>query len=842
MKLKALILAAVLSVFAPLVSAADKTVCASGCTYSTIQAATAAANPGDRHVVKGNPDGSPLVYQQAGGNSGNFVALTRSGTSTDPIYWEFEPGVVLRGKWNGQQAKNQDRTVVLNVTANWQRVKGLKILRAGRIPLQVSGGSNALEEVRISESWHSGVQLGGSNNTLTYVSIDHTQHGGGLSVAGTNNKFVRSLGHHNGKLPDTDGDPSNDPRVPGNVEGEGDPTGGGNSDGGGASKDCQPSGGANVCQQAEFRQVIAWLNTDDGFDVSFANSKMVNNVSFSNGPEGGAGIKVLREASGNQWVGNVAFKTLGPKASGLQLRSTGGHVVQGNVAIGYPSAVKGISMMGQAQTTNGNRTVTSSSLVPDLYPPAGATVCQEHAFYYNQFRAEAPELPELPACSGTPPPPPVGDFAVAVAPASLTVAPGGQAVYSVGVARTTFADPVTLSVAGLIGTFSPNPVTGAVSTLTVTAPAAVGSYPVMVTGVGGTLTRSDTAALVVEITPSPSPTPDPSGPTVFTIPGYANGATGGTGGRVCDVTSTADTMAVGTLRNCVTASGPRIAVSRLPLGSVVRLTSKLVIPNDDLTVDGRGLGVDGELVSGGSEQETIQNEASNVILSGLRFSRVWKFVSDAEERGSAITRLAVVNCTFESPAANDIAFSLWGAHDLVTFAGNLVYGGGRAISVSHYPNSQLQQRVTIAYNVLVENVERSGQFRGLLRDFEFTNNVVHYTDYGTRIRAEAGAIPYVHLRSNLYLAGGATARAVIYGNDPGASDNGGVRVGLSGNSIPAGTDAATATTAPPALAVGALTSAQIIQVANLRASLLPVVGAPYRTAADSAVIARTAAR
>ncbi|HET7420395.1 MAG TPA: hypothetical protein VFL27_08440 [Candidatus Dormibacteraeota bacterium] len=111
------------------------------------------------------------------------------------------------------------------------------------------------------------------------------------------------------------------------------------------------------------------------------------------------------------------------------------------------------------------------------------------------------------AVSTVPPPP---DFSLSASPASQTVIQGSSATITVNVARIGgFSGSVTLTVSGLpagaSGAFSPNPATGASSTLTVTADptTAVGSYPLTVTGTGGSLTHTASATLVVSAPPPP---------------------------------------------------------------------------------------------------------------------------------------------------------------------------------------------------------------------------------------------------------------------------------------------------------------------------------------------------
>src|SRR4029077_14027898 len=96
------------------------------------------------------------------------------------------------------------------------------------------------------------------------------------------------------------------------------------------------------------------------------------------------------------------------------------------------------------------------------------------------------------------------DFSVSASPGSQTIVQGGSTNYSISVAPTGgFAAAVTLSASGLpsgaTGTFSPNPVTGTSSTLSVTTTAGVptGTYSLTITGVGGGLTRTASATLVI---------------------------------------------------------------------------------------------------------------------------------------------------------------------------------------------------------------------------------------------------------------------------------------------------------------------------------------------------------
>lgn len=84
-----------------------------------------------------------------------------------------------------------------------------------------------------------------------------------------------------------------------------------------------------------------------------------------------------------------------------------------------------------------------------------------------------------------------GSFSLNATPASVTVAPGATAAYSIVLSRNSFPGPVTLSVlggvpSGAVATFSPNPVTGGSSTLqiTTTSSATSGTYTLYLVGSG----------------------------------------------------------------------------------------------------------------------------------------------------------------------------------------------------------------------------------------------------------------------------------------------------------------------------------------------------------------------
>jgi cellulose 1,4-beta-cellobiosidase len=113
------------------------------------------------------------------------------------------------------------------------------------------------------------------------------------------------------------------------------------------------------------------------------------------------------------------------------------------------------------------------------------------------------ESPNSGEASATPQAP-VGGFTLSVTPAKRFVPAGKTRIYTVAVTRSgSFSGSVALSVGGLAkgmtATFSPNPVAGASSKLTVKTRSVTprGTFVLTVTGIAGSVTQTATATLVV---------------------------------------------------------------------------------------------------------------------------------------------------------------------------------------------------------------------------------------------------------------------------------------------------------------------------------------------------------
>jgi hypothetical protein len=244
---------------------------------------------------------------------------------------------------------------------------------------------------------------------------------------------------------------------------------------------------------------------------------------------GDIGYNFLIDESGRVYEGRHTFDY--PSGSSPTEEDAGGNGVTAAHAVGFNSGTVGIALLGTLSNQDATPAARSAlehvlaweadhhGINPQgssLYtnPVNGsqktfaniaghrdvvATDCPGGFFY-----ATLPQLRADVAAMVAPAPPPAGDFALSVSPGSRTVARGGSTTYTVTVARSGgYADPVSLSVRGLpagaTASFSPNPA-AASSTLSVRTSNStpVGTYPLTLTGTGGSLTRTAGASLQVK--------------------------------------------------------------------------------------------------------------------------------------------------------------------------------------------------------------------------------------------------------------------------------------------------------------------------------------------------------
>ena len=285
--------------------------------------------------------------------------------------------------------------------------------------------------------------------------------------------------------------------------------------------------------------------------------------------------------------------------------------------------------------------------------------------------------------------------------------------------------------------------------------------------------------------------------------GYGTTSTGGMGGTVywvdCslgDLATNLDAHA-GTyadpcgLRKALEASGARVV--KFVNGGTIDLTGSIVVENGNITIDGFSAPSPGVTIAyapGGSYGITIQPAVgtfqSNYILNHLRFSLA--FLVNGEnftwsssgypENESKIADLIIDHLTLA-----DRRSVFKGPIENLTFSNNFTYNSGsgtRVASESDLHYRHLTKNISFHRNVWTENSVRNVNLRGLIRDFDFVNNVIHYglndsDGYGFCIENS----PYFEsvnacLINNYFVANSNFDSALIYGNDPGRDsyDNG----------------------------------------------------------------------
>jgi hypothetical protein len=332
-----------------------------------------------------------------------------------------------------------------------------------------------------------------------------------------------------------------------------------------------------------------------------------------------------------------------------------------------------------------------------------------------------------------------------------------------------------------------------------------------------------------------------SSPGLAQIEGYGRVATGGAGGPVCTVTSSAE-RGPGTWDWCVQKGGNQtiqFAVS----SATVYATSYL---KSNTTVDGCANGRHGVTLYQPADRHrtvAIQGPASNVIVRCVRFQSTGKRPGYVVEEdllrvdgtGGGVSKVAVNHCTFVS--STDGALDITGKVSDVTASWNLFYGTPLTQLIKY----GLRQRISLHHNVYTSGGERNPQIKGNARDIDFVSNVVWgetvskdavgntFNPYGTRIwnaapGSDSPGNVKANIRSNVY--GGANAHLQIV-TEPGASAAG---IYIAPDNVCAGG----CHPSPAALpnAVPAAYDVKATPVGCMASHMVAEVGSPNRTTAD----------
>ncbi len=332
-----------------------------------------------------------------------------------------------------------------------------------------------------------------------------------------------------------------------------------------------------------------------------------------------------------------------------------------------------------------------------------------------------------------------------------------------------------------------------------------------------------------------------SSPAFAAIEGYGKDATGGAGGSVCTVTSSAE-QGPGTWDSCVQKGGNQTIRFAISSATVYR-TSYL---RSNTTVDGCSNGQNGVTLQQPADRHrtvAIQGPVSNVIVRCIRFQSTGKrpgyLVEDdlmrVDGTSGQVSKVVVDHCTFVD--ATDGALDITGNVSDLTASWNLFYGT---------PLTQLikygtRQRISLHHNVYTAGGERNPQIRGAAWDIDFISNAVYnetitsdavgntFTPYGTRLwnagpNTESPGNVKANLRSNFYAGANAGVQIVT---DAGASAAG---IYIGPDNVCAGGCPRSPTSTPTAV-----TSAYAVTatpVACMASQMLPTVGSPNRTTAD----------
>lgn len=346
-----------------------------------IKATLDATVPGDWVKLRAGVYDHPLT----GNNSlKTFLSMGNSGTSGTPIRIEAFDGedVLIKGwrttanGWNDCTAIDNTDTanvlltpsdcgdlpavrdeLLIRIDGDFVELRNVRIVDSTNFGLEVTGSNNVFQNIEVDSSFFDNIKVGlrtptGTINNNLFMEIEskNARHGAGINFSAPQqanntefnfayeNTFMDVLLHKNGfqtnglLVPPTGGDSAS-----------GNGLGGGNSDGFVVFKVCEDDKDRaatlvlngvlrkTLCPDNKLIRAVAFENADDGIDTTWGESLNQDNISFSNGPQGLRGYKVLRPTvEGLQYIGNVA---LGQSDSGFEVRADKSGLFAHNLAI-----------------------------------------------------------------------------------------------------------------------------------------------------------------------------------------------------------------------------------------------------------------------------------------------------------------------------------------------------------------------------------------------------------------------------------------------------------------------------------------------------------------------------
>ncbi len=249
--------------------------------------------------------------------------------------------------------------------------------------------------------------------------------------------------------------------------------------------------------------------------------------------------------------------------------------------------------------------------------------------------------------------------------------------------------------------------------------------------------------------------------------GFGTTTPGGRGGRVCTVTSLADS-GPGTLRSCMESSGPRYVVFRT--GGTISLRSRITVTDPFLTVAGQtapGGGITLRMdPSSGTDKGTLQIATHDVVVRYVRFRP--GDGGDADDGNDAITiyksgvrDVVVDHCSFSWAVDENV--NTYDQSTEITISNSIIAEG---LSNAGHPDGEHSKgllaggvnahNVSIHHNLFVSNVDRNPQISGV-SVADVRNNVVYnYGDgsgSGVTLLSSSKGRPQLNWVGNYYKPG-----------------------------------------------------------------------------------------
>jgi pectate lyase len=275
--------------------------------------------------------------------------------------------------------------------------------------------------------------------------------------------------------------------------------------------------------------------------------------------------------------------------------------------------------------------------------------------------------------------------------------------------------------------------------------------------------------------------------------GFGSDTPGGRGGTVCQVTNLSDS-GTGSLRACLTATGPRTVVFRT--GGTIEVQSPIVVTNPYLTIAGQTAPGGGITLkaSPSFKQGPLEIRTQDVIIRFLRFRAGPSTALSEGRRSLLITEgshnVIIDHCSI-SWGTDDNLSILDGAHD-ITVQWSIIsealsdsthvegpHSRGLAISGKNYNSTDKTRDISVHHNLFAHNAQRNplNASYGLV---DVVNNVIYnYKEKATSSYDLQATVPN-NIVSNYYKVG-VDSSSIYEMNAHDAGTGFGSRIYVNGN-------------------------------------------------------------